>query len=639
VNITYTYDLNDGKGVHTETKQLTIKTLAKTTPTVAITSPTKTQTSVGFGISVTDPDSLYTLTKIELIHANGTVLAESLDVRAFENLLSNNDYTVKITYTYDLNDGKGVHTETKEIKIHTDPKVAPVVDLVLENVTTSSISYSYTVTDVDNILATITLQLLDENGNVLKTVSNAGGTFDGLTQGTKYFVAVTFTYDLNDGCGTQTARVEQRKITAAVITYQSANLYTATIRTGESISFSVNLDHPETVTVTHVLINGQRIEVTKAGDTYYASFIPNLESGRYHLLIEKVYYTLFEESRENAVHMDTELSAIILGDISIAGVSLSNGKNYMEYGETVVGYIDFIGSEGYTIESVKWDDGTALLLTKISDTRYSFELSSFGFERLRCISYFTYSLDGQSTTKTLSDSTYYLFHYFNTSNLIEIRTPEELQAMTANGHYILMNDLDMTGFDWTPFNFYGYLDGNGYEIKNLTLNKGKSDSHSMLYAMFLEMRGTLRDIVLTNVNLDVTVIGVDNSYFGSYSDYIALIAGKTEIETVLVNCHVKGSISVVLKQGQSTLSRGTYIGGLVGSGHSGLIYDNCSFEGDISVVVEERYNGWLEIGSCYGEDGLSAELINFNATGTAIVLRNGKTYTSELTVEPWDPAV
>ena len=58
-----------------------------------------------------------------------------------------------------------------------------------------------------------------------------------------------------------------------------------------------------------------------------------------------------------------------------------------------------------------------------------------------------------------------------------IKTADELQAMKDNlsGKYILMNDIDLSGYDWEAIGnrstkFTGELNGNGYVIKNLTIN-------------------------------------------------------------------------------------------------------------------------------------------------------------------------
>ena len=62
-------------------------------------------------INETDADNVGEITKIELFRGN-TLLktAENLSVRSFDGLLSNNTYTVKVTYVYNLNDGEGKAT-------------------------------------------------------------------------------------------------------------------------------------------------------------------------------------------------------------------------------------------------------------------------------------------------------------------------------------------------------------------------------------------------------------------------------------------------------------------------------------------------------------------------------------------------
>ena len=59
-----------------------------------------------------------------------------------------------------------------------------------------------------------------------------------------------------------------------------------------------------------------------------------------------------------------------------------------------------------------------------------------------------------------------------------IKTAQQLQDMQndLDGKYILMNDIDLEGFDWTAiWNnsdwFMGEFNGNGYVVKNLTINK------------------------------------------------------------------------------------------------------------------------------------------------------------------------
>ena len=54
------------------------------------------------------------------------------------------------------------------------------------------------------------------------------------------------------------------------------------------------------------------------------------------------------------------------------------------------------------------------------------------------------------------------------SGYTAIRTPADLAAINGSGNYILMEDIDVSGTEWTPIaSFSGVLDGNGHKITGL----------------------------------------------------------------------------------------------------------------------------------------------------------------------------
>jgi len=75
-----------------------------------------------------------------------------------------------------------------------------------------------------------------------------------------------------------------------------------------------------------------------------------------------------------------------------------------------------------------------------------------------------------------------IFHPVQAIEIISISTPEELSKIgnhedyPLNGHYQLMNEIDMSSFaNWTPIGtrlgrFSGTFDGNGHTISNLIVN-------------------------------------------------------------------------------------------------------------------------------------------------------------------------
>ena len=146
-----------------------------------------------------------------------------------------------------------------------------------------------------------------------------------------------------------------------------------------------------------------------------------------------------------------------------------------------------------------------------------------------------------------------------------IKTADELQAMKDNlsGKYILMNDIDLSGYNWEAVGvddvnpFTGELNGNGYVISNLKINKPIEDYQGLFGAV---MGGTLKNIALENV--DVTGVG-----------YVGALAGA--IQGDITNSYSTGSVT-----------GDTAVGGLVGVIEGGNItnsYSTGSVTGDAVV--------------------------------------------------------
>lgn len=74
----------------------------------------------------------------------------------------------------------------------------------------------------------------------------------------------------------------------------------------------------------------------------------------------------------------------------------------------------------------------------------------------------------------------------------EIRTIQELQNINNNpaGSYILMNDIDLAGYNWYPLaEFSGVFDGNGHKIKNMTIKGNADDYNCNGYGLFSAISG------------------------------------------------------------------------------------------------------------------------------------------------------
>ena len=165
---------------------------------------------------------------------------------------------------------------------------------------------------------------------------------------------------------------------------------------------------------------------------------------------------------------------------------------------------------------------------------------------------------------------------------IQISTIEELQAIGSNaenpwnGDYELANDIEAEGFDFAPIGgdfpnlFQGTLDGKGFKIKNLTINKPDLEN----VGLFSTTQGAFSNITFENV--DIT----GAKYTGALCGTGIWLDGMGFPNVFHVNnCKVSGVI------------KGTeYVGGLCGDASHVLGEDdnivNCEFNGEIVALSE-----------------------------------------------------
>lgn len=157
---------------------------------------------------------------------------------------------------------------------------------------------------------------------------------------------------------------------------------------------------------------------------------------------------------------------------------------------------------------------------------------------------------------------------FAEGNVSDIKTYEDLLKIKENpsGSYKLINDIDCSGHEWTPFDFSGTLDGNGFAIMNLsikdtgtttktTLDGNRKEYETYFAGMFCAMENaTVKNLYMPGVKVEITKD--DNTYIGS-------IAGYMENSTI-ENCTVEGELWLT----SSCKSFG--VGGILGYG-SGTI--------------------------------------------------------------------
>ena len=132
IKLEFTYELNgetrNGESV------VSFNTVAKTVPVVSIEDITSTSSDMTFGLNIADKDNILSLDKIVLLEGDTEVEQFSVgDGYSASGLKSGTLYTIKVEYSYDLNDGNGVQKKTVSVDYPTLAASIAVEDIILLN--------------------------------------------------------------------------------------------------------------------------------------------------------------------------------------------------------------------------------------------------------------------------------------------------------------------------------------------------------------------------------------------------------------------------------------------------------------------------------------------------------------------------
>lgn len=235
------------------------------------------------------------------------------------------------------------------------------------------------------------------------------------------------------------------------------------------------------------------------------------------------------------------------------------------------------------IDDVKFADGEAVVtVTLHTEGRHKLRVFVEGVSYSNLVSLDVWTLEFAGGTGTPEDP----FLVENADQLNQVR-----RFTTA--HFKLNNDIDLgtppynEGKGWEPIGqfeaFQGGLDGSGYVIKNLTIERPEEE--------YAGLFGKTRQAVLKNIKLEnVKVTG--RVYAGGLAGYME--------DGIIEACHVSGSVKA-----------GYNVGGLVGTLEGGHISAS-------SVKVKVAHPGGLD-GSYWNAGGLAAEnLLAVSASPSAI---------------------
>ena len=182
--------------------------------------------------------------------------------------------------------------------------------------------------------------------------------------------------------------------------------------------------------------------------------------------------------------------------------------------------------------------------------------------------------------------------------------------------YELKNDIKITSENWKPIKeFGGVFDGAGYTISNLKITQD-GDSDNTRFGLFAEVSGTIKDLNVSNININIT--NVEKEINEKISDARLELANATtttektrlrekikELQEKLENKYNVGGIVAYMAQGtlQNCTVSGTInsdtnnVGGLIGYGADGklLIINGCTNNTNITATGS-KIGGLIGVG-------------------------------------------
>ncbi|MDR0863488.1 MAG: hypothetical protein LBO74_00970 [Candidatus Symbiothrix sp.] len=216
--------------------------------------------------------------------------------------------------------------------------------------------------------------------------------------------------------------------------------------------------------------------------------------------------------------------------------------------------------------------------------------------------------------------------------LIATRAALAAIATDLTAEYKLTADIDLAGEDWTPLGtFTGTLDGNGYAIKNISINSSAAN-----VGLFSEL-GNGATITGVNIvggsitataavtkvggiagNISGTNVTITNS--GNSANITATAttgtSGTTAPHVGGIVGSIAGSLTITSSFNKGTISGGLYTGGIIGGSVStatGLSISNCYSQAAISSNYASAYVAQI---AGYAYQGGPYVIENCYATGT-----------------------
>lgn len=643
----YHFDLNDGKGEQKLESSISITTESYTIPNLQV-SATADETSINYSLEAVlgkDENPLI-VDYVELLDGDSVALdkdgkayrnEDGLMSGTFEGLFSNQNYSIRAGYHYDMHDGKGeegngIYSVTTQ-KLDQKTKAMPDPDVSLTNKETD-IGYDFISGELaidqfyEGMVHDVKLELSAEDGTVLNTTNGSTFKFEGLDSLTRYKIKYSYKYSLNakDGADIEKTGVYSFKTAPEFRVSNFRFPDNDVIEAGDNIDVCFNFENPKTkqLEITEIRINGvsystlssETIEAgSKDGEIRLnidsTKLIDNESGGETKITLESV--TLVDHGDNNqryicAFDKDNSITKMIYGNCYVENIDFvdKNGKavDYFTDKDDAYCMVTIHNKNDYDVTSLMVN-GKQISLTKENrvdqddPTKYRFKYipSQAGFFTLN-IQQINYQKDNY--VRSLKQNTCFTSSmYLVDPTINHISSVAQFFDMDggSNTINILDNDLDFKNIKYKSMTYNGVFDGQGHSIKNYG-RRETFRNESSVSGLFETGNMVLTKLKLESAYYSVKLININESTV--QNGVLGGFIGKSD-SSIISNCYVDEYSSFRLEN-QTKKNPGTMSGSLAGYLGGNSKVKNCYNEG---VVLSDGYVGGLvgrldgRMDSCY----------------------------------------
>ena len=569
VVLTYVYDLEDGNPEQTVIRTLRVSTYSIDTPIVEFTNSSKTQTSIAFDVIIYDADNVASFSSIELF-IDGAIKVDSdptASKRSYDNLLSNTTYVVALTYSYNLNDGNPTVYVTEFLTITTDAKATPEAIITQTASTGHTVSFEVHETDVDSVGGIEEIKLLYAGGEIVAD-SLEQRLFTDLIPNTTYTIWVKYIYDLNDVYGRREVILTSEITTDQYVGIEGIDVGASDVFTiGDTMQLQISLDNPMGIIARSVVINGITYNVRSATVSTITVDVPVNNSfigGTTLLTVDLITGALDGEELSLNPDGTTSREIFINGEVEVLGATFVDHNfqpiDWARPRDAVYLLITLNNPSDYYIHGY----------TKYDDNSWYCSVSNNIGWNVVSINELVYS-NGRYVGGISAPDVKASFYRVSSNDTIYVSTPEQLMNMADGYYYELVNDIDLTGFEWSAPEFNGVLDGKGYTIKNASVSITVHNANA--YAgLFGKGTGIVRNLDLDGIKIFAGVSVDDENV---YSVYCGGLIGYGTDAISIYNCSITNSTV----EGISLLGN-AYVGGFIGHA-SNVAISNCRSDASV----------------------------------------------------------